>query len=80
VRGGQKEALGSIVGLILGLILIAAVLIIPTAVEHEEREDMFAGACIALEAKAEGDVCVKDDNVVLTREEFTALRIESEGK
>lgn len=79
MRGGQKEALGSILGLLLGLLFIAALLIIPAVVEHEEREDMFAGACIALDAKAEGDVCVKDDEtVVLTREEFTAKRVEIE--
>jgi hypothetical protein len=42
--------------------------------EQKERDAQFEGACIALDAERQGDVCVDLDKgtVVLTRKEFEA--------
>lgn len=73
----DREALGAIAGVLAAIIVACGLLAVPPVLAMWERDDMFTGACIALDAKAEGDVCVKDGTVVMTREEFTAKRVES---
>lgn len=58
------------VSIVMVLAFFVVVWWVSTADREDTRKAEFAGACKVLEGSVHGDLCIKDDTVVLDREEF----------